>query len=421
MCKAMTYSIAIDSISKRYRIGGRNNATFRERIVEWTTAPWRVRAAATPSIWALRDVSFEVPQGQVVGIIGRNGAGKSTLLKILSRITSPTSGSVRVRGRMASLLEVGVGFHNELTGRENVYLNGSILGMQKREVDSRFDAIVDFAGVEKFLDTQVKHYSSGMRLRLGFAVAAHLEPDILIVDEVLAVGDAGFQKKCLDAMEGLQSTGRTVLFVSHNMAAVENLCSRGIWIDSGKVRMDGPSKSVIRSYMEACAGATAGGTDLSDVDARPGDGAIRFTRLEYLAPDGTLCALTRCGEALTIRLHYRATRSVVCPSFGFRLLTGLGALVTETYNLLHGTVIGRVEPGTAYIDVHIASLNLLPARYMLSLWATDSGGGHVYDGDVRTVLEVEPAAIYASGILPETRQGLVFFPQIWDQPVATEE
>jgi lipopolysaccharide transport system ATP-binding protein len=416
----VTYSLAIDSISKRYRIGARPNTTLRERIVEWTTDSWRKgKRAAAPSIWALRNVSFEVPEGQVVGIIGRNGAGKSTLLKILSRITSPTMGNVRVRGRVASLLEVGVGFHNELTGRENIYLNGSILGMQKRDVDRRFDAIVDFAGVAQFLDTQVKHYSSGMRLRLGFAVAAHLEPDILVVDEVLAVGDAAFQKKCLAAMEGLQSGGRTVLFVSHNMAAVENLCSRGIWIDSGEVRMDGPAKNVIRSYMEADAGEAAGGTDLATVDARSGDGTIRFIRLEYLAADGTPCFLTRCGEPLTLRLHYRVARSVVCPSFGFRLMTGLGTLVTDTYNLLHGTVIGKVEPGTAFIDVHIASLNLLPARYTLSLWVTDTNGGQVYDGDIRTVLEVEPAAIYASGRLPESRQGLVFFEQTWDQPVAT--
>lgn len=416
----MSAVITVDKLSKQYEIGGaKRTTTLRESLTSLLTLESLRKRSRKETIWALRDVSFSIESGESVGIIGRNGAGKSTLLKILSRITSPTSGSMRVRGRVASLLEVGVGFHNELTGRENIYLNGSILGMQKREVDRRFDAIVDFAGVEQFLDTQVKHYSSGMRLRLGFAVAAHLEPDILVVDEVLAVGDTSFQKKCLDAMEGLQSSGRTVLFVSHNMAAVENLCSRGIWIDGGQVRMDGPAKSVISSYMAAYAGETGGGTDLSDADSRSGDGAIRLTRLEYLASDGTPCALTRCGEALTIRLHYRARHSVVSPSVGFQLLTGLGTLVTETYNLLHGTVIDKVEPGTGYIDVHIASLNLLPARYHLSLWVTDHGGGQVHDGDVRTVLEVEPAAIYASGRLPEARQGLVFFPQTWDQPVAT--
>jgi len=418
----MTYSsIAIDSISKRYRIGGRANATLRERIVDWTTKPLRARRAAAPSVWALRDVSFEVPQGQVVGIIGRNGAGKSTLLKILSRITSPTSGSVRVRGRVASLLEVGVGFHNELTGRENVYLNGSILGMQKREVDRRFDAIVNFAGVEQFLDTQVKHYSSGMRLRLGFAVAAHLEPDILVVDEVLAVGDAGFQKKCLDAMEGLQSGGRTVLFVSHNMAAVENLCSRGIWIDSGQIRMDGSANEVVSSYMKSFAEAATNGTQLSSVEERLGDGSIRFTGIEYLAPDGTPSLLTRSGDPLQIRLHYRVETTVHNPSFGFRLYTGLGTLMTETGNLLHAMPIHKLEPGTGYIDVLISSLNLIPARYSLSLWVTDDRGERVYDGDVRTTLDVEATNIFPSGRLPDSRHGIVFFPQRWMPPVQTGE
>src|SRR5262245_27591496 len=216
-------SIEVEALGKRYRIGGGVQSTqLREAIVSFLRGSSR-QDDDNEAIWALRDVSFQVPKGEVVGIIGRNGAGKSTLLKILSRITQPTLGRIRVRGRVSSLLEVGTGFHDELTGRENVYLNGSILGMRKREVDERFDEIVEFAGIERFLDTPIKRYSSGMRLRLGFAVAAHLDPDVLIVDEILAVGDAGFQKKCLAAMEGLHSGGRTVLFVSHNMAAVENL------------------------------------------------------------------------------------------------------------------------------------------------------------------------------------------------------
>ncbi|HMF12188.1 MAG TPA: ABC transporter ATP-binding protein, partial [Gemmataceae bacterium] len=246
---------------------------LREALSGFLRRPSR-RDDDNESIWALRDVSFQVPRGEVIGIIGRNGAGKSTLLKILSRITTPTGGSIKVRGRVSSLLEVGTGFHDELTGRENVYLNGSILGMRKREVDERFDAIVDFAGVERFLDTPIKRYSSGMRLRLGFAVAAHLDPDVLIVDEILAVGDAGFQKKCLDAMEGLHSGGRTVLFVSHNMVAVENLCSRAIWIDAGSVRMDGGAKDVIESYLASYGGAELSGTELQ-VENRVGSGEIR--------------------------------------------------------------------------------------------------------------------------------------------------
>ncbi|MFZ2006015.1 MAG: ABC transporter ATP-binding protein [Stellaceae bacterium] len=411
-------SIAVEGLSKQYRIGKYANTTLRERIVGWARASRTGRVGARPAIWALRGVSFEVPKGEVVGIIGRNGAGKSTLLKILSRITFPTAGDVKVRGRVASLLEVGVGFHNELTGRENVYLNGSILGMRKREVDRRFEQIVEFAGVNQLLDTQVKHYSSGMRLRLGFAVAAHLDPDILIVDEVLAVGDAGFQKKCLDAMDGLQSGGRTVLFVSHNMAAVENLCSRGIWIDDGKVRMDGGAKEVIAAYMASFADAGSAETMLESSETRIGNGQIRFTRLEYLAPDGRPCLVTRSGDPLVLRLHFDAKTTLQNVSFGFRLYTGLGTLITETCNVLQGISIPKVEPGGGYVDVALEALNLLPAKYSLSLWVTDERGHQIYDGDARAALEVEAANIYASGWLPDSRQGIVFFSQKWRQPVA---
>src|SRR5712664_3253537 len=256
----MTESITVENLSKRYELGALQEETqLRDQLVRLLRAPFRKRAPKE-ILWALREVSFKVDEGEVVGIIGRNGAGKSTLLKILSKITYPTSGRVRTRGRVASLLEVGTGFHEELTGRENIYLNGSILGMKKKEVDVKLDAIVEFSGVQRFIDTPIKHYSSGMRLRLGFAVAAHLEPDVLIVDEVLAVGDAGFQKKCIRAMEGLRNSGRTVLFVSHNLAAVENLCSRGIWIDAGRIRMDGAAKDVIASYMGSFAGERISGS-----------------------------------------------------------------------------------------------------------------------------------------------------------------
>ena len=241
---------------------------MRDQLVRLLRNPFH-RRRPKDILWALRDVNFSVEEGEVVGIIGRNGAGKSTLLKILSKITYPTSGRVRTRGRVASLLEVGTGFHEELTGRENVYLNGSILGMKKREVDEKFEAIVSFSGVERFVDTPIKRYSSGMRMRLGFSVAAHLEPDVLIVDEVLAVGDAAFQKKCISAMQDMRGGGRTVLFVSHNMAAVENLCTRGIWIANGNVRLDGPTHEVIEAYMASFASA---------------DGAVQRTHRRRGAP-----------------------------------------------------------------------------------------------------------------------------------------
>jgi lipopolysaccharide transport system ATP-binding protein len=409
----MTRSLEIRGLSKRYRLGrAQHDQMLRERLVELLRRPFG-HPPESESIWALKDVSFDADEGEVIGIVGRNGAGKSTLLKILSRITYPTSGAARVNGRVASLLEVGTGFHDELTGRENIYLNGSILGMRKREVDERFDAIVDFSGVEQFIDTPIKHYSSGMRLRLGFAVAAHLEPDVLIVDEVLAVGDAGFQKKCIQAMEGLRNSGRTVLFVSHNLAAVENLCSRGIWIDAGKVRMDGDAKDVIASYIGSFADDRASGSDLSGTEGRLGTGEIRYTSLEYLSLDGVACAMTRSGDALVLRFHYRAETAVRDPSFGFRLYTKMGTLITETSTWHNGIHIPKVEPGDGHVDVEIDSLNLVPGEYTVSLWITASGGKPVYDGDVRASLEVEPSDVYRSGRALSSSYGLVYFPQRW--------
>lgn len=413
----MTHSIEIQSLSKRYRIGRlQQSRTFREDIVQFVKHPFGRGTQEAESIWALRNVSFNVRKGEVIGIIGNNGAGKSTLLKVLSKITYPTEGNIKVNGRVASLLEVGTGFHEELTGRENIYLNGSILGMRKRQVDERFDAIVAYSGVEQFIDTQIKRYSSGMRLRLGFAVAAHLDPDVLIVDEVLAVGDAGFQKKCLDTMEGLRSGGRTVLFVSHNLAAVENLCSRGIWLDGGQVRKDGEAKEVILAYMASFAGGPTTTSVLVDSENRIGNGEIRYTRVEYLGPDGTPCALTRSGDRLVIRFHYHAKKTLRYPSFGFRLFTNMGTLVTETGNVIHGVDVPLVERGDGYIEVEIEALNLLPAQYYLSLWITELGGHPVYDGDARAMLEVEPANIYASGRVPTSRHGIAFFPQKWIVP-----
>jgi lipopolysaccharide transport system ATP-binding protein len=415
----VSHRLVVSNLSKRYQLGGyRPGVTLRERLLELARLHRPAAEAGAGTIWALRDVDFAIEQGEVVGIIGRNGAGKSTLLKILSRITHPTAGKVTVRGRVASLLEVGVGFHSELTGRENVYLNGSILGMRKREVDQRFDAIVQFAGVEPFIDTQIKHFSSGMRLRLGFAVAAHLEPDVLIVDEVLAVGDAGFQKKCLDAMEGLHGSGRTVLFVSHNMAAVENLCSRAIWIDGGVVRMDGPTKPVIQAYMASFSGSQSAAADLSDTESRLGTGDVRYIRVEYLGADGQPIEVTCSGDPVVLRFHYRAARPVHNPSFGFRLYTGLGTLITETSNLLHGVVFPTLPAGEGYFDVRIESLSLLPARYYLSLWITGADGEPVHDGDARVTLKVEPADVFRSGRLPHSRQGIMFFPQQWTPPVS---
>jgi lipopolysaccharide transport system ATP-binding protein len=274
---AKDIAVAADGLSKVYRIGLKEQThdTFARAAFDFIRSPLRnyrryrslyrfdditesesseVARARSDIVWALRDASFEIRYGEVVGIIGRNGAGKSTLLKILTRITPPTSGRAEIRGRVASLLEVGTGFHNELTGRENIYLNGTILGMTRREVDRKFEEIVDFSGIERFIDTPVKRYSSGMAVRLAFAVAAHLEPEILIVDEVLAVGDADFQKKCISKMQDVSRHGRTVLFVSHNMPAIAALCSRAILLGEGKVMMDGPIHEVVSHYLSSDVG-----------------------------------------------------------------------------------------------------------------------------------------------------------------------
>ena len=245
--------IAIENLGKRYAIGREAKRDGMRHVIEsairnpWTWLQAR-RKSREVDIWALKDVSLKINQGEVVGLIGNNGAGKSTLLKILSRITVPTEGRLRVKGRIASLLEVGTGFHQELTGRENIFLNGAILGMRRAEIVRKFDEIVEFSGIQEFLDTPVKRYSSGMYVRLAFAVAAHLEPEILLIDEVLAVGDAGFQKKCLGKMENFAQSGRTVLFVSHNMDAVRRLCQRAVLFDAGKVRADGDVDTVVEDY-----------------------------------------------------------------------------------------------------------------------------------------------------------------------------
>jgi homopolymeric O-antigen transport system ATP-binding protein len=409
----MPVAIQVDKLSKMYRIGAvRKDVTLREQLMELVRRPFS-GSGPVESLWALRDVSFSVEQGEVVGVIGRNGAGKSTLLKILSKITWPTTGSVRVEGRIASLLEVGTGFHDELTGRENIYLNGSILGMKKREVDARFEEIVEFSGVARFLDTPIKRYSSGMKMRLGFAVAAHLDPDILVVDEVLAVGDAGFQKKCLNAMESLRSGGRTVLFVSHNMAAVENLCSRGVWLEGGTVKEDGPATEIIRSYMGTFAAGQAKVTDLTSVTERRGDGALRFAGFELLDDRGLSMSVVRSGDFVTLRFHYTAETAIPHPVFGFRLFTEYGTLVTMTGFWHYGIEVPLLPAGKGTVDATIPALNLLPSRYVLSLWITGSGGA-VHDIiDNSAVIDVEAADLYGSGRVPDSRFGIVYLPQSW--------
>jgi lipopolysaccharide transport system ATP-binding protein len=326
-------AIKVNGVGKSFRIGTKleKYRTLRDSMSQALAGPYRAlrarwsgcassrRSAGSQEIFqALQDISFEIRQGEAVGIVGRNGAGKSTLLKILSRITEPDQGSVEYFGRIGSLLEVGTGFHMELSGRENVYLNGAILGMRKQEIDRKFDEIVDFAEMDRFIDTPVKHYSTGMQLRLAFAVAAHLEPEILLVDEVLAVGDARFQKKCLSKMEDVGQHGRTVLFVSHNMPAVTRLCKRCLLLQNGRLVKDGPSHEVVSAYLHADTGTTAE-REWADAQRAPSGEIARLRAVKVRDQDGLISEAVDIREPVTIEMTFEVIRggALLLPFFMF--------------------------------------------------------------------------------------------------------
>jgi lipopolysaccharide transport system ATP-binding protein len=360
-------AISVHNLSKRYRLAGARarHDTLRDALAG-VFRRTQHSATQTSDLWALRDVSFEVPEGQAVGIIGRNGAGKSTLLKILSRIVEPTSGGARMRGRVASLLEVGTGFHPELTGRENIYLCGTILGMKRVEIDRHFDEIVAFAEVEQFLDTPVKRYSSGMYVRLAFAVAAHLTPEILIVDEVLAVGDYEFQRRCLGRMNEVAHSGRTVLFVSHNMAAVESLCPRSILLKNGALELEGPTRNVVARYLAAAASTSNWTVDAST--EREGTGNARILRVELLeAETAAIVSRLLFKQSFKIRIHYDALKLLPDPRFGFAFLSDKGDRVfqSETSELKY--TIDAIQ-GNGCVDCLVTRPNVLPGRYYLEVW-----------------------------------------------------
>ena len=389
--------IQVENLSKLYRIGLREKATrtFREVVVDAFSAPFRnfnrlrklnkfndsqleqtdrTNQLTKPNqsdfsdiIWALKDISFEVQPGEAIGIIGRNGAGKSTLLKILSRITEPTSGEVKLHGRVASLLEVGTGFHPELTGRENIYLNGTILGMLKGEIDRKFDEIVAFSEIEKFLDTPVKRYSSGMYVRLAFAVAAHLEPEILLVDEVLAVGDAAFQKKCLGKMEDVAKHGRTILFVSHNTSAVQALCNRTIWIDNGGLCMEGNSSAIVASYLHR--GYVSESQRVWPEGAGPGNNSLKLLSITLKNSSGEPCSSINISEELKVEINYAVTKAGTRVVFSLHLrdendIHLFSSLSNTAENHLHDIPL---KPGHYQCICTIPGNLLNNGRYYISL------------------------------------------------------
>ena len=370
-------AVRMEHLSKQYHINCANKRHDRlgEKLADSLRSFWRRNGRSEASqrrFWALKDISFEIKHGEIVGFIGGNGAGKSTLLKILSRITEPTEGRAEVYGRMSSLLEVGTGFVGDLSGRDNVYLSGAILGMKKSEIDRKFDEIVEFSGVEKFIDEPVKHYSSGMYVRLGFSVAAHLEPDILVVDEVLAVGDAVFQRKCLGKMGDVAKVGRTVLFVSHNMAAVEGLCSKCYLLEGGQLVAEGAPRTVIQQYQADEASGEV--IQLGQRKDRQGTGEIRIEEVTICDAKGRPIDNALCGQNISIAVSYRSRddKPISRLDLHITFYTSLGQFMFNCSNEASGYPFD-VLPPKGQVFCHIPELPLAPGRYLFNLFSTVAG------------------------------------------------
>jgi lipopolysaccharide transport system ATP-binding protein len=416
--------ISVENLSKSYRLGQIGTGTLSRDLEVWWA---KVRGKPNPllkigqtdhgnqdgqTLWALQDVSFQVQQGEVLGIIGRNGAGKSTLLKILSRVTAPTSGQVKVKGRIASLLEVGTGFHPELTGRENIFLNGAILGMSRQEVQRKFEEIVSFAEVEKFVDTPVKRYSSGMYVRLAFAVAAHLESEILLVDEVLAVGDAEFQKKCLGKMGDVASKeGRTVLFVSHNMSAIETLCSTCLLLNRGQNKYIGKTIETITEYVSLAPGAND--RNNFKVQRQISENRIgEYRSINIVNENNQIINNVRLGDEINIKLDFQVFQEIRNPIFSVRISNQIGQNLIywhsgETCGILPSTKNG------GSIKLHVESLNLLPGLYNISIGFSD--GFQTIDLiENALTFEITAKAIYPTGKIPDSKRGLIYTLCNWE-------
>ena len=414
--------IKVRGVSKRYRLGERRgHDSLREIIIAKVKAPLRrlnsgdheSRDAKRAHIWALRDVSFEVMPGDVLGIIGRNGGGKSTLLKILSLITHPTEGEVELYGRVGSLLEVGTGFHPELTGRENIFLNGAILGMKRAEIAKKFDEIVDFAAVEKFLDTPVKRYSSGMYVRLAFAVAAHLEPEILLVDEVLAVGDIEFQNKCLGKMGEIARGGRTVLFVSHNMLAIEALCKSAIFLEAGQLRTAGKPRDVVCAYTKLITDAGAMFADLRDHPGRRRDATPVMTEVSVVST-GAEPSLIRMGDNVAIVVKFKSP-TAIRPCGSFTIKTDRGDRIFHVSDYNSNQLVTASPTDSGILTCSLSGLPLLPGRYLVDLWLADfSYSMEPFDMVADACwFEVSPMDMLGCGKLPPPSEGPVFVSGEW--------
>jgi ABC-2 type transport system ATP-binding protein len=390
--------IRAEGVWKRFRL-------YHERNQSLKAAVMRGGRAQYEDFWALRDVSFEVRPGTTFALVGHNGSGKSTMLKCLAKILRPDKGTLQVRGKMSALLELGAGFHPELSGRENVYLNGSILGLSKKQLDAKFDDIVEFAGLERFIDMPVKNYSSGMYVRLGFSVAINVDPEVLLVDEVLAVGDEQFQRKCLERVAELREAGKTIVVVTHSLATVRNLCDEAAWLEHGIVRKVGLAGEVADAYL----GEVHVDREVDDSvqGTRWGTGDVRLTGVELVDRSGKVTEHVRTGDAVSFRLHYEAARPIPRPVFGLGVYTAEGVQVTGPNTREADVWVDKIE-GPGSVDLHVDPLLLLPGSYVISAAVTDETISHTFDHRHRAFhFDVQP------GTPHETFGGVISFNGRW--------
>ncbi len=416
-------AVRVENLGKQYQLGLREQGyrTFRETIMDAAAAPLRRfrhlsgTSRDAEKIWALKDVSFDVEPGEVIGIIGPNGAGKTTLLKILTRITEPTTGRAEVRGHVGSLLEVGTGFHPELTGRENVFLNGAVLGMSRATVKRRFDEIVDFSGVERFLDTPVKRYSTGMRVRLAFAVAAHLDPEILLVDEVLAVGDIGFQQKCLGKMRDVAGHGRTVLFVSHNMGAIEALCSRVIVLEEGNIGFEGPTREGVAEHTRRSLAGREKDKPIQVIRQNFETGsAQRITDLELLNERSESLSAVTTGDYVCFRLHFAVDELIPNPGFRLRIFSeDRNELFRVSTDPISGYHVPPLQPCQGHIDCILPQFPFTAGTYFVDVGITLANTAFVHDVENAAVLEIQGRDVYGSGMHLTTKAGYFVCDHQW--------
>lgn len=403
----MSTAIILDRVSKRFILHHERPRSFQELAIGLL----RHNSSAHEKFWVLKDVSFTVPAGKTVGLIGPNGAGKSTILKLVSRIIEPTSGHIEINGRVGALLELGAGFHPDLTGRENVYLNGSILGLGRREINRQFESIVEFAELARFIDMPVRNYSSGMLMRLGFSVATSFHPDVLLIDEVLAVGDQTFQAKCLQHIAQIREQGTSILFVSHSLDMVRRLCHQAIWLDEGQVQSIGPADEVIIDYLSQVQKDTntrlLAEEDATSQGNRWGSGEAVITRVEFLDEIGHVQRVFQAGDKFVARIHYRTNQPVRMPTFGVAIYREDGTHVNGPNTVQSGYEILVID-GEGSVDYNIESLPLLPGRYEFTAAIYDYYSVHPYDHQHRVyTFEVQPGSI-------TEKEGLVYIPCRWE-------